>query len=251
MTFPFSLASDLPISPLDWILASLIILIGATIQGVIGYGVAVLGAPLLFLIHPAFVPGPMLMIGMLLPLMILIRDYHSVRPRDVGWALPGSAIGIAAASLIMGSVSERYMGLLLGTLVLISVGISLLHRFPPPRPGTISLGAAVSGFMATITSIGGPPLALVFQNVHGPRLPGTLSAIFVPGGILSLAALHWAGRFGWKEFVLGSTLLPAIILGYAASGKLNRSLHPNLLRPMVLTVSTGAAILILLQNWQA
>lgn len=44
---------------LQWALAVSVVVVGAAIQGVIGYGVALFSAPLLFLIHPTLVPAPL------------------------------------------------------------------------------------------------------------------------------------------------------------------------------------------------
>ena len=57
-----------------WILAFMVVLIGSFIQGLLGYGVALFSAPLLFLINPVWVPVPLIIIGGFLPL--LAGKYH-------------------------------------------------------------------------------------------------------------------------------------------------------------------------------
>ncbi|WP_412851640.1 sulfite exporter TauE/SafE family protein [Ectothiorhodospira shaposhnikovii] len=233
---------DFPLNISQWLMASLVIIIGAVIQGGIGYGVALLGAPLLYLIHPQLIPAPMIIIGMTLPLLILSREWRAVHPRDVAWALPGSLAGTALAAALLGSIAEDVMGVLLGGLVLLAVALSLVHRVPEPRPAHLVGAAGLSGFMATITSIGGPPLALAFQNVTGPRLRGTLSAIFVPAGLLSLTALALLDRFGMTEILLGLSLLPAILVGFWISGWVAGYLDRHWLRPAVLWLSGVAGM---------
>lgn len=231
-----------PLTLTEWLLATAVVILGAIVQGTIGFGVALLGAPLLFLINPALVPAPVIIIGMSLPLLILVRDHRAVKVSDVGWVLPGMAVGSALAALVLGVISEQALGLLFGVLVLLGVALSVGFRFPDPkRPHLLSAGF-VTGFMATTTSIGGPPLALAFQNVRGARLRGTLSGCFVPGGFLSLAALAWADRLGWAELALGLSLYPAIIIGFVLSGKLTRLVDRQWLRPALLCVSALAAI---------
>lgn len=237
---------ELPLSLLQWILASLVILGGALIQGSIGFGVALLGAPLLYLIEPALIPGPVIIVGISLPLLILMREWRSVHPPDVGWAVGGKLVGIPLAAVVLGRVSEQALGMIFGVLVLLGVALSALGRIPHPRRGHKLLAGFLAGFMATTTSIGGPPLALAFQSYAGPRLRGTLSAIFVPGGFLSLAALAWVGRFGTAEILMGISLLPAIGLGFWLSGYTAPALDRAWLRPALLAVSAlagGVAIL--------
>lgn len=235
-----------PLTGTEWLLASLVIFLGALVQGSIGFGVALLGAPLLFLINPMLVPAPVIIVGMSLPALILARDWRAVKPADVAWVLPGKALGSAAAGVVLGLVSERSLGLLFGIMVWLGVLFSIGRRLPAPGPRTRLLAGGAAGFMATTTAIGGPPLALAFQSVHGARLRGTLSACFLPGGVFSLAALTWAGRFGLTELWLGLSLFPAIIIGFLLSGRLSQWLDTRWLRPALLLVSAlagGMAIL--------
>lgn len=231
---------ELPISMTDWLLATGIVLVGAIIQGAIGFGVALVGAPLLYLIDPVFVPAPVIMIGMTLPAMILARDWHSVDFRDVAWVLPGMAGGSVIAGWILGVLTARMLGLVFGVLVLVAVAISAVGRMPRPGRGGLAVAGTAAGFMATTTSIGGPPLALAFQHVRGPRLRGTLSACFLPGGVFSLLALSWADQLGPTEWLIGLSLLPAITAGFLLSGRLTRYLDRGWLRPALLIVSAAA-----------
>ncbi len=229
-------------SALDWVLASLVLLVCAIIQGAIGFGVGLLGAPLLYLINPVLVPAPVIIVGMVLPAMIVARDWRHVYRSDVAWALPGTLLGTVIGGIVIGYLSADGLALLFGGLVLLAVGLSLGGLTPTPTPRVILTGGSLSGFMATTTAIGGPPLALVFQHLRGPRLRGTLSAIFFPGGVLALASLYWAGRFGERELLMGLSLLPAIGLGFALSGRFAGWLDRRWLRPAILALSTAAAL---------
>ncbi len=244
---------ELPINLVQWLLASLVILLGSLVQGSIGFGVALLGAPLLYLIEPALIPGPVIIAGMSLPLLILARDWRAVHFPDAGWALSGKLAGTTLAALILSYISEAALGMLFGTLVLAGVALSVWGRMPDPARHHIAVAGGLSGFMATTTSIGGPPLAIAFQHFHGPRLRGTLSAIFVPGGVLSLTALTVVGRLGVEEVLMGLALLPAIVVGFWASGHTVHLLDRQWLRPALLGVSALAglvAIVRALLSWQ-
>lgn len=232
---------EFPLTPLQWALSSLVVLCGTLVQGSIGYGVGLIGAPLLFLIHPMLVPAPVVVIGMVVPGLILLREWRAVRPAEVAWAMPGSLVGTALAGILLGLMTDRTLGLLFGVLVLLAVGLSMAGRVPRPGPTHLVTAAGLSGFMGTTTGIGGPPLALLYQASTGPRLRGTLSAIFIPTGVLALLALAHAQRFGPTELLLGLSLLPAVFLGFALSIPLSGVLDRHWLRPTVLGVSTLAA----------
>ncbi len=232
---------EFPLTVPQWMLASLVVLCGTLVQGSIGYGVGLIGAPLLFLIHPILVPAPVVVIGMVVPGLILLREWRAVRPAEVAWAMPGSIAGTALAGLLLGLVTDRTLGLLFGILVLAAVGLSMAGRVPRRSPAHLVTAAGLSGFMGTTTGIGGPPLALLYQASTGPRLRGTLSAIFVPTAVLALLALGQAQRFGPVELLLGISLLPAVIAGFVLSIPLAGVLDRRWLRPVVLAVSALAA----------
>ncbi len=230
----------MPLSFSEWALASLILILGAVIQGSVGFGVALLGAPLLYFLNPFLVPGPMLIAGMTLPFLILLREGKALDLQGLRWALPGQFAGSALAAIVVASVSEGNLTLGFGLLVLLAVGLSIGGAAPSPTAENLIMAGSLSGFMATATSIGGPPLALVYQGTSGPRLRATLSSIFVPGGFASLTALALVGRFGITELKAGLVLLPAVLVGFALSSWTVKALDWGWLRETVLGVSALA-----------
>ena len=95
--------------------------------------------------------------------------------------------------------------------------------------------------------MGGPAMALVYQHETGPKIRGTLSAIFTIGTAISVLGLWWAGRFGSTELQLALLLMPAVFVGFFLSrytvGKLDKA-HT---RPAVLAISALAALAIVLR----
>lgn len=232
---------ELPLSLGEWALASAVILAGSLLQGAIGFGLGMVGAPLLYLIQPALIPGAMVVAGMCLPMLILLRDWRAVHFPDAGWAVVGQVPGAALGGLVLGVVVQDMLGLVFGSLVLLAVILSLAGGVTSPRPSHLFGAGGLAGLMATTTSIGGPPLALAFQHFSGARLRGTLSAVFVPGGVIVLTALALAGHFGLAELIMGISLLPAIAVGFLGSGQVARWLDRDWLRPVLLGVSAAAA----------
>jgi len=232
---------NLPLTVEEWLLASLVLVAGAVVQGSVGFGVALLGAPLLFLVNPALVPGPMLVAGLTLPALILVRDRAGLLKGPVAWALAGFLVGSVLAGGLVASLPGDGLALVFGSLVLLAVALSALGWAPAePHGRHLAAAGTLAGFMATATSIGGPPLALVFQNASGQRLRATLSAIFVPGGLFALLSLAAVDRFDGAGLVLGLALLPAVFAGFWLSGFTIRALDRAWLRPAVLAVSAVA-----------
>ena len=66
------------LSLLQLVLGNLALAAGACLQGVAGYGIGTLAAPILFLISPLFIPGPLIMGSILLAVLLLLRNRASL-----------------------------------------------------------------------------------------------------------------------------------------------------------------------------
>ncbi len=220
---------------------------GATLQGSVGFGLGLFSVPILLLIEPRFVPGPLLFASIGLTLLLTHRERRGVRVSDLKWSLSGRVLGIAVAAAALAIVPAPRLAILFGALVLLAVGLSATGLHMPVRPGTLFGAGILSGFMGTTVSIGGPPMALLYQRQSGPQIRGTLSAYFVVGVTLSLIGLHLVGRFGVEEFLLALALLPGIGVGFLVSRHTARALDVRSLRTAILAVSAVSAMLVLLR----
>jgi uncharacterized membrane protein YfcA len=226
--------------------ASAVIALGSLVQGGIGFGSLLIAAPLLVLIEPALVPGPALLSGFVLALLIAGRDRGGLEWRSVGWALGGRIPGSAVGALLLTVLPADGFPLLVGITVLGGVLASVTRLRLRPTRVTLTAAGFVSGITGTTTSVGGPPMALVYQHRAGEQLRATLSGFFVMGSLLSAATLALVGRFGAREIELGLLLLPATIAGFAVSGPLARSLDRGYTRAAVLGLSAGSGLVLIL-----
>jgi uncharacterized membrane protein YfcA len=88
---------------------------------------------------------------------------------------------------------------------------------------------------------------MMYQHESGPRIRGTISAIFTIGTTISLAALWWVGRFGAVELTLGLSLLPGVLAGFVLSRYTARRLDRAHIRPAVLAISAFSAVVVALR----
>ena len=150
--------------------ASSIVAVGAMIQGAVGFGFALVAVPVLLQIDPHLVPGPMVVASMVLLLLTIWRDRDGIHLAGVGWSVAGRLPGTILGALAVGAISESQMTLTIGGIVLLAVAISLWGPKLRPTPYTLTGAGILSGFMGTVSSIGGPPIAMVYQHESGPRL---------------------------------------------------------------------------------
>ena len=235
-------------SPLAFALTTAIVTVGATLQGTVGFGMGLFAVPLLILIDPRLVPGPLLGTSVVYVLLLAHRNRRGVQWRDLGWALSGRLVGVSIAAVVLSLVSQEHIAIVFGVLILAAVAMSASGLKVEPRAATLLGAGTLSGFMATTVSIGGPPMALLYQHKSGERLRGTLSGFFVVGILLSLTALHLVGRFGRQEIILAALLLPGTLLGFLLSQHTARIFDRGYIRPAVLTVSAASAVVVVLRQ---
>jgi uncharacterized membrane protein YfcA len=237
----------LPVTPAELVIAFFLTLVGSAIQGNVGIGLAVVAAPILLLVNPAFVPAPMVLAAMLLVILMAVREWRDVIVEDIGLAVLGRTVGTVPAAYAISAFPRSAYELLFAALVLVAAFLSALGWHIRATRWNVLLACVVSGFMSTVSSVGGPPMALLYQNEAGPRIRATISAVFTIGGAITLAGLWWAGRFNATELLLGIFLMPGVVFGFAISGYTTAVVDRAHIKPAVLAISAFSAVLVMLR----
>jgi uncharacterized protein len=229
--------------------AAVAVAVSAWIQGSVGFGYALVSAPLLALVAPDLVPGPIMLSSLVLSLASGVRERRDIDRRGVAIALAGRLPGVVLGAAALAWFAEHTMDVVFGIVVLVAVALSA-SGFSVPRT-TRSLAAAgfASGLMGTMTSIGGPPIALVYQNAEGPRLRATLNTYFALGSAMSIAALVATAHFGIREAMSGLMLMPPTALGFALSGASRSYLDEGRTHAAVLAVAGVSALAVVVRAW--
>jgi len=230
------------------IMAFFIATFGALLQGSVGFGLGLIGVPLLVLIDPVYVPGPVLLAAFFLNLLIFLRDRHAIHIRGLHWAVVGRIVGAIFGAMILIAIPQKSLGVMFGVMVLLAIGISLAGFHITMTSKNIFGAGVASGIMGTTSSIGGPPMALVYQKHEGPTIRGTLSGIFIFGTIISLAALTIIGHFGFREIKATAVLIPGVFLGFLLSHRSTKILDRGFTRTAVLVTSAISGIVVVLRS---
>lgn len=234
------------IDPQVVLVAGTAVLVGAVIQGAVGFGVALVAAPIVTLLDPTLMPGSVLVVGFLLPMMSLASEHRHV-DRRVGWVLAGRLLGTLPGVVIVSLLPPEQLGIGIGLMTLLAVGLTL-HTVTVPVTRTTLTGAGlVSAVGATAASIGGPPLALVYQRSDARMVRSTTALVFVLGSLLSMLALAAAGEMGRRELLTGLAFFPFFAVGFALSLPLRRHLRGTGFRYAVLGVVVASALAVLLK----
>ncbi len=235
-------------TPAAFIFVFIVITATSALQGAAGYGLNVIAAPLLMMVDPALVPGPMMLAAFVLTGLMVWRNRDGLELRSVRWMVIGAIPGTALASLILPSIPVRELSFVLAGLVLAGVVLSLTGlRFPPLRRVLFGAGF-LSGLAGTLASIGGPPVALVNQELKGAHLRATLASYFIALSVISVIGMIPAGKFGGREVVNGLLMLPGVVVGFLLSGPIAAYLDRGYTRYVILGVSAVAGILLIVET---
>ena len=222
--------------------------VGATTQGLVGLGVGMVGAPVTALVEPRLVPELLLWIALAMPMVTLTRDRHAIDWRGLAWAVPSRIPGTVVGVLLVGWFSEREIGLFVGGMVLLSVALTVRAFRVPVRPATLVGAGVASGVTGTASSIGGPPIALLYQHHDPAQIRSTLAVYFLAGAAISLVGLGVTGQLAWSTFWLAVLLLPCLVLGFLVSRALHRVVPRHQLRVGVLLVCASSSAVLLVRS---
>ncbi len=222
--------------------------IGAVVQGSVGFGANIVAVPVIAVLEPDALPATLALVVIPLVAVMAIRERHALDRRGVTWITVGRIPGTIVGAVVVAAISPDTLSVLLGGGVLLAVAMSTLTASIQVNRVTATTAGFASGAMGTATSIGGPPLALLYQHHEGPVLRATLAVAFAVGTVLSLTGLAIAGAIEPWHVVLASALLPGLLAGLAVSRLLVDRLDRAWLRPAVLCFAAATAVIAIIRG---
>ncbi|MGH9133010.1 MAG: TSUP family transporter [Ilumatobacteraceae bacterium] len=225
-----------------------LVIVGAAVQGALGIGMGMIASPLLAIADRGFIPGAIVISVLPLSLAVIVKEYHRVDRRGAGLALLGRAPGVVLGAIATALAGPSVLALLVSGSVLLAVTASLSGVHFRPTPRALVIAGVTSGFTGTATGVGGPPMAITYQNADPLAARATLALFFGVGAVMSLIGLIVSGEVGARQWQLALLLLPGVLFGFAASHWLATHLHGERARPFVLALCTASAIALLIDE---
>ena len=207
-----------------------------------------LAAPLLAIADPGFLPLSTVIAVIPLGVGAAWREREAVQRRDVGIALAGRVVGVAAGAWAVTVTGHGFLALMVAMSVLIAVVGSVTGLTFATTDRNLVLAGAASGFTGTAAGVGGPPMGLTYQHAEPATLRATLSAFFAVGAVLSLVGLTIAGEVDRHRLALALIVLPGVPLGLLLSKPLIGRVPATRIRPLVLAVCAASAVALLVDE---
>jgi uncharacterized protein len=235
-------------TPAAYVACFAAILISSATHRVTGQAFGLICAPLIALAAPSHIPALILLCG--LPVMVYSfkGDWQTIRWGEISYAFVGRVAGAILAATVIAVVADtNFISICVAIAVLLGVAISLTSVVVAINPASLLTAGFMSGAMATLTSVGAPPMGLLYQRVTFERARATLNAFFLFGALASVAALLLYRLIDRSDVWLTLALLPAIWLGTITGDRALKRLTIRSLRPFTLIISTTAAVILLLR----
>lgn len=196
----------------------LIFLLGSFVQGLTGFGFALVSIPLLVLFMDIRTAVPLCMLsGLLITAFLSLQLKDHLDWRKILPLLCGCLPGIVAGTLFLKKINEPLFKILLG-IMLISYSLYRLLLSPKSRSINKAWGLMAgfgTGAISAAFSAGGPP-TIIYTTLTGwnkHEIKSTLSIFFFLGGVVTVVAHIISGLTTMAVLQLSAISLPAVLIG--------------------------------------
>ena len=241
--------SDVAGVPVEVVLAlAVVVALGAFVQSVVGLGLGLLGAPVVALLEPSLTPTLMLWLSVPLSVFVLVAEWRHVNWWATAWALPARVPGTVLGVWLVAVVSDRALAVVVALMVLVAVVLAyrvVEVRFTPARLFLAGLAAGTSG---TATSIGGPPMAIMFAHRPPQETRASLGVFFLVGTLFSLGLFAATGQMPATSLWLTLLYLPLVVGAFVVGVAVRGRIPATAFRRVVLAVCAGSAVVLLVRS---
>lgn len=219
-------------------------MLGCAFQAALGIGLGLFAVPILALVDPRFIPGPMLLAGTVLAVMMAYQERDAIDAKGLGISLLGLAAGTVVGAVALRFAIGPNVQRVFGGLILVAVLASVLGFRVTANARNLILGGGAAGIMGTMAGIHGPPISLVLQSTEPRVARAMLGAFFTIAYLGSVATLALFGLFGRAELWRAVVLLPGVVAGLALAPFTRRFISRDRLRIAILAVAAVSGVVL-------
>ncbi len=232
----------------EYVIAALFIAVGAGTQACIGIGMGLIAGPILVVMEPTFVPGPMLMVAGGINVRNAIADRASLNAPALRRQLIAAPLGLVGGLALLTALSDRSLAIAVSLFVLLAVAVQAVGTRPPEGRLADYAAGAGTAFSSSVAAVPGPVYAVFASHWKPAALRATLATYMLVVGAAIIVALAILGEFGLRQLWLGLGLLPAVALGLPIGRWLRPRLAGPRFRMIVLGVAATSATVVLIRQ---
>ena len=220
---------------------SFVILLGGFIQGITGFGFAMIALPALAFFLPLTTVVPLLVLfGLVTNLFILWETHQWIRLSEIRvitfFGLVGIPFGVAALRLLNPSLLKVAIGLLVTvTAIAMAYGFKMTFRH---RIFSSGITGFLSGFLNGSISMSGPPIVLFLTNEDSPKVEfrANLTLYGAVTNIVTIVSFVFSGMMESNVLRQFGILLPSLVIGMVLGMFATRKIAEDLFRKIVLAL---------------
>lgn len=222
---------------MDLVVLVLITFVAATVNGALGYGFSSITVPVALIFYTNRILNPALvLVELVINGYVLFINRRSIP--DIWWRvapiLIGLLIGVGIGSYILSLVHPSWVKfvtyiMLLPLILLQAAGIRKPIR--AEKAIAIPFGLGI-GTLYSVTTISGPPLALLFNNQGYAKqdFRAALGVIRVGEAIFTGIAYYFIGLYSAESIAIIAYIVPSVLLGIPLGSFLIRWMDPETFR---------------------
>jgi len=229
-----------------WGIAALSLLVGCWVQTALGFGMAVIAAPIIVIFKPEWVPVVLTMTALVLSFLNTWDQREHLQTKSLITPFISRIPGTLLGAWLLLQLDTIWLQFSVAACVLLAVVISYIGKQFSYTPKRLAFAAFISGITGTTTSIGGPPMALVMQYGNPKTVRANLSFYFSYSCIISLIAYAFMGLITESILYACLSFMPVCLLGFISGIKARSFVDAGRFRPLLLILCSIAGVIALL-----
>lgn len=217
----------------------------AVVNGALGHGFSSITVPVALLFYTNRILNPALvLVEIFINSYILLTNWRGVVNvwKRVLPIIAGMAPGVMLGTYVLSYVHPAWIKLttfaiLLPLIILQTAGVR--KPIQAERVVGVPFGAGV-GFLYAITTVSGPPLALMFNNQGFVKseFRAALGLIRVTEALLTSSAYYMVGLYSEQSTGIFYTIAPCVLIGVPAGALLIQRVNPETFRRLCMSFDT-------------
>ncbi len=224
---------------MELLLIAIIVFFACFTQTASGFGIGLVGMPLLVSVVGLGVARPLMALVSFLNRIIMMIRYREQLTFLAAWRLmAGAAVGIPIGFLLLRQFDGRTVEIGLGVFLVVYAIYSLVSPYVPEFKRQIwayGLGLA-SGVLAGAYNSGGPPVVIYAhgQRWSPQRFKGNVQGFTLLNSVLVMAIHYTDGNYTDDVMTIFVISIPAVLLGLYCGFKVDGILNPKIFRTIIL-----------------
>ncbi len=222
-----------------WILANLIVLFGAFITGITGFGFVLIAAALLLLfLDVKTVVILNVILGTVVCLPVAWQARRHIQPRLIAVLTISSIAGLPLGIYVLSNVSVSLLKLIvISGIIVFAVLLALGFSFKVKKeiPACVVSGF-ISGALSNSAGLGGPPIIIFLLNQGWAKevFRGNIATYFTLNGIAAAISLGVSKNLPADQLVYAFSLVPAVVIGVLSGNLLLKYINAALFRKIAI-----------------